>query len=68
MPVKKTRSTGLARRRLRKFFFNWPLLLLADAKHSERELHFHALGKTNEGHELYITHSHFFVLKAPSFG
>ena len=36
-------------------FFNEPLLLLADAKHSDLELRFHALGKTDEGRLLHVT-------------
>ena len=36
-------------------FFNDPLLLLEDAKHSQREVRFHALGKTDEGRLLHIT-------------
>jgi hypothetical protein len=36
-------------------FFNEPLLRLADAKHSNLELRFHALGKTDEGRPLHIT-------------
>ena len=35
-------------------FFNAPLLLLADAKHSARESRFHALGKTDQGRLLHI--------------
>ena len=37
-------------------FFNAPLLLLADAKHSHSgsESRFHALGKTDEGRLLHI--------------
>ena len=35
-------------------FFNAPLLLLADAKHSNRESRFHALGKTDRGRLLHI--------------
>jgi uncharacterized protein len=35
-------------------FFNAPLLLLADAKHSDRESRFHALGKTDQGRLLHI--------------
>ena len=30
-------------------------ILLSDAKHSETEPRFHALGKTNEGRRLHIT-------------
>lgn len=36
-------------------FFNQPLLLLPDPKHSEQEQRFHALGKTNDGRLLQIT-------------
>ncbi len=36
-------------------FFNEPLLLLADMKHSKGEQRFHALGKTDEGRTLHIT-------------
>lgn len=35
-------------------FFNAPLLLLADAKHSDRESRFHALGKTDQGRMLHL--------------
>ena len=36
-------------------FFNDPLLLLEDVKHSQRENRHHALGKTDEGRLLHIT-------------
>jgi uncharacterized DUF497 family protein len=36
-------------------FFNSPLLVLPDPKHSEVEPRFHALGKTNEGRRLHIS-------------
>lgn len=36
-------------------FFNDPLLLLEDAKHSQRESCIHALGKTDEERLLHIT-------------
>lgn len=36
-------------------FFNDPLLLLEDAKHSEHEKRNHALGITDEGRLLHIT-------------
>ncbi len=35
-------------------FFNAPLLLLADSKHSEHELRFYALGKTDNSRLLHI--------------
>ncbi|MCJ1902155.1 BrnT family toxin [Paracoccus versutus] len=36
-------------------FFNEPLLVLADSKHSESEARFHALGHTDDGRRLHIT-------------
>jgi hypothetical protein len=41
-------------------FFNEPLLLLPDTKHSRQEPRYHALGKTDEGRILHIT----FTLRA----
>jgi hypothetical protein len=41
-------------------FFNEPLLLLLDTKHSRQEPRYHALGKTDEGRILHIT----FTLRA----
>jgi uncharacterized DUF497 family protein len=35
-------------------FFNAPLLMLADPKHSAGERRFHALGKTDQGRLLHI--------------
>ena len=36
-------------------FFNQPLLVLVDQKHSQNEEHYHALGKTNNTRFLHIT-------------
>ena len=36
-------------------FFNQPLLILADTKHSLNELRFHALGKTDNFRLLHVT-------------
>ena len=36
-------------------FFNIPLLLLADARHSQQEARHNALGRTDEGRLLHIT-------------
>ncbi len=41
-------------------FFNRPLLLLPDPKHSQREPRYHALGTTDAGRLLHIT----FTLRA----
>lgn len=36
-------------------FFNQPLLVLEDAKHSNQESRFHALGKSDDKRQLHIT-------------
>jgi uncharacterized DUF497 family protein len=36
-------------------FFNQPLLVLQDEKHSDAEIRLHALGKTDQGRLLHIT-------------
>jgi uncharacterized protein len=36
-------------------FFNSPLLVLPDPKHSAVEPRFHALGRTNEGRRLHLS-------------
>jgi uncharacterized DUF497 family protein len=36
-------------------FFNVPLLLLSDSKHSQKEARFHALGKTETARQLHVT-------------
>ncbi len=36
-------------------FFNYPLLVLADQKHSQDEARFHALGKSDDARLLHIT-------------
>ena len=36
-------------------FFNQPLLILADEKHSLHEARYHALGKTDDARMLHIT-------------
>ncbi|ACL74362.1 BrnT family toxin [Thioalkalivibrio sulfidiphilus] len=41
-------------------FFNQPLLLLADTRHSRHEPRFHALGITDDGRKLHIS----FTLRA----
>jgi uncharacterized DUF497 family protein len=36
-------------------FFNAPLLVLEDSKHSNQEPRFHALGKSDDNRQLHIT-------------
>jgi uncharacterized protein len=46
---------GVSQAEAEQVFFNEPLLLLEDARHSLEEARFHALGKTDEGRHLHIT-------------
>jgi uncharacterized DUF497 family protein len=50
----KNEKHGVSMAEAEQVFFNSPLLTLSDAKHSETEPRFHALGKTNEGRQLHI--------------
>ena len=53
--ARKNERHGVSRAEAEQVFFNAPLLVLSDAKHSETEPRFHALGKTNEERRLHIT-------------
>ena len=53
--VRKNEKHGVSTAESEQVFFNAPLLMLEDAKHSVSELRFHALGKTDEGRLLHIT-------------
>ena len=57
---RKNEQHGVSMAGAEQVFFNSPLLVLPDPRHSEAELRFHALGKTNEGRRLHIT----FTLRA----
>jgi uncharacterized DUF497 family protein len=52
---RKNEQHGVSMAEAEQVFFNSPLLVLPDPRHSEAELRFHALGKTNEGRRLHIT-------------
>ena len=52
---RKNEQHGVSMAQAEQVFFNSPLLFLPDPRHSEPELRFHALGKTNEGRRLHIT-------------
>ena len=41
-------------------FFNQPLILMEDASHSQKEVRYHALGKTDDARLLHVT----FTLRA----
>jgi len=51
----KNARHGVSMAEAEQAFFNFPLLVLADTRHSETESRFHALGKTNEGRRLHVT-------------
>ncbi len=52
---KSAEKHGVSQSAAEEVFFNEPLLLLEDAKHSQTEARFHALGKTDDGRLLHIT-------------
>ncbi|NLI30929.1 MAG: BrnT family toxin [Nitrospiraceae bacterium] len=53
--ARKNEKHGVTQAEAEQVFFNEPLLLLADEKHSDRESRHHAYGQTNEGRLLHIT-------------
>ena len=53
--ARKNDKHGVSMAESEQVFFNEPLLLLADLKHSDSESRFHALGKTDEGRTLHVT-------------
>jgi hypothetical protein len=52
---RKNSKHGVSKADAEQVFFNAPLLLLTDLKHSQQELRFHALGKTHQDRLLHIT-------------
>lgn len=52
--ARKNDKHGVSSAEAEQVFFNAPLLMVEDSKHSARELRFHALGKTEEGRLLHI--------------
>jgi uncharacterized DUF497 family protein len=53
--ARKNEHHGVSMAEAEQVFFNAPLLVLPDPKHSETEPRFHALGKTYQGRRLHIT-------------
>lgn len=53
--VRKNDKHGVSTAEAEQVFFNEPLLVIDDTKHSQGECRFHALGKTNEERILHIT-------------
>jgi uncharacterized protein len=52
--ARKNEQHGVSMAEAEQVFFNSPLLVLSDTKHSQVELRFHALGKSNEGRPLHM--------------
>ena len=46
---------GVSQAEAEQVFFNEPLVVRADARHSQQEPRYHALGKTDDGRRLHIT-------------
>ena len=53
--IRKNDKHGVSMAEAEQVFFNEPLLVIDDSKHSQGENRFHALGKTNEARTLHIT-------------
>ena len=53
--ARKNEKHGVSSAEAEQTFFNAPLLMIEDTKHSAREPRFHALGKTYEGRLLHVT-------------
>jgi uncharacterized protein len=53
--ARKNERHGVSMAEAEQVFFNSPLLVLPDPRHSETEPRLHALGKTSEGRRLHIT-------------
>ena len=53
--ARKNEKHGVSMAETEQVFFNTPLLVLEDVKHSRIELRFHALGKTDNVRLLHIT-------------
>ena len=44
----------ISRTECEEVFFNKPLLVVSDTKHSQNEIRYHALGKTNQDRMLFL--------------
>lgn len=53
--ARKNEKHGVTAAEAEQDFFNQPLLLLEDAKHSQDEPRFHALGHARDGRLLHVT-------------
>jgi len=57
---KSTQKHNVIQSEAEQIFFNQPLLLLDDFEHSQKEVRYHALGRTDDDRHLHIT----FTLRA----
>ena len=53
--ARKNDKHGVSAAETEQVFFNAPLVVVSDIRHSEREVRLHALGKSDEGRQLHIT-------------
>ncbi len=53
--ARKNEKHGVSMAEAEQAFFNAPLLVLEDQKHSRQESRFHALGKSDDQRRLHIT-------------
>jgi uncharacterized DUF497 family protein len=53
--ARKNEKHNVSMAEVEQVFFNAPLLVLEDSKHSNQEPRFHALGKSDENRQLHIT-------------
>lgn len=52
---RKNDKHGVSTAEAEQVFFNAPLLIMADAKHSQDEARHHALGRSDDGRLLHLT-------------
>lgn len=53
--ARKNEKHGVAKEEVEQIFMNKPLLVADDAKHSGREVRWHALGRTDADRRLHVT-------------
>jgi len=53
--ARKNEKHNVSMAEVEQVFFNEPLLVLENSKHSKKEPRFHALGKSDEKRQLHIT-------------
>lgn len=55
--ARKNEKHGVTAAEAEQIFFNQPLLLMGDPKHSQQEPRIHALGQTHSGWLLHVTYT-----------